>query len=51
MVQTNGQIDIDVTLLDVIGLLFFFVSGVVAFAFGVDFITGAVYLPGDSMAS
>jgi hypothetical protein len=39
--QTNGQIDIGVAALDAIGLLFFFVPGVVAF--GVDFITGAIY--------
>jgi hypothetical protein len=47
--QTNGQIDIGVAVLDAIGLLFFFVPGVVAF--GVDFITGAIYLPGGGMAS
>ncbi|WP_212915724.1 MULTISPECIES: hypothetical protein [Marinomonas] len=47
--QTNGQIDVGVAALDAIGLLFFFVPGVVAF--GVDFITGAIYLPGGGMAS
>jgi len=47
--QTNGQIDIGVAALDAIGLLFFFVPGVVAF--GVDFITGAIYLPDGGMAS
>jgi hypothetical protein len=47
--QTNGQIDIGVAALDAIGLLFFFVPGVVAF--GVDFITGAIYWPGGGMAS
>ncbi|QRV23628.1 polyribonucleotide nucleotidyltransferase [Marinomonas foliarum] len=47
--QTNGQIDIGVAALDAIGLLFFFVPGVVAF--GVDFVTGAIYLPGGGMAS
>lgn len=47
--QTNGQIDVGVVALDAIGLLFFFVPGVVAF--GVDFITGAIYLPGGGMAS
>ncbi|WP_392384467.1 hypothetical protein [Marinomonas primoryensis] len=47
--QKNGQIDIGVAALDAIGLLFFFVPGVVAF--GVDFITGAIYLPGGGMAS
>jgi len=47
--QTNGQIDVGVAALDAIGLLFFFVPGVVAF--GVDFVTGAIYLPGGGMAS
>tara|TARA_R110001606_G_scaffold383473_1_gene545794 strand:- start:1516 stop:1980 length:465 start_codon:yes stop_codon:yes gene_type:complete len=47
--QTNGQIDVGVAALDAIGLLFFFVPGVVAF--GVDFITGAIYLPGGGLAS
>ena len=47
--QTNGQIDVGVAALDAIGLLLFFVPGVVAF--GVDFITGAIYLPGGGMAS
>jgi|GEM_PF-439713 hypothetical protein len=47
--QTSGQIDVGVAALDAIGLLFFFVPGVVAF--GVDFITGAIYLPGGGVAS
>lgn len=47
--QTNGQIDVGVAALDAIGLLFFFVPGVVAF--GVDFMTGAIYLPGGGVAS
>lgn len=47
--QTNGQIDVGVAVLDAIGLLFFFVPGVVAF--GVDFITGTIYLPGGGMAT
>ena len=47
--QTNGQLDIGVVALDAIGLLFFFVPGVVAF--GVDFVTGAIYLPGGGVAS
>ena len=41
--QPAGQIDVGVAVLDGIGLLFFFVPGVVAFA--VDFATGAIYLP------
>jgi hypothetical protein len=41
--QTAGRIDAAVVILDAVGLLFFFVPGVVAFA--VDFGTGAIYLP------
>ncbi|ETX10261.1 Polyribonucleotide nucleotidyltransferase (polynucleotide phosphorylase) [Marinomonas ushuaiensis DSM 15871] len=47
--QTNGQIDVGVVALNAIGLLFFVVPGVVAF--GVDFITGAIYLPGGGIAT
>lgn len=46
--QTGGRIDIGVALLDAIGLLFFIIPGVIAFA--VDFSTGAIYLPGTSHA-
>lgn len=41
--QTSGQIDPGVAILDGIGLLFFVVPGLVAFA--IDFSTGAIYLP------
>lgn len=41
--QRAGRIDPGVAILDGIGLLFFLVPGVVAFA--VDFATGAIYLP------
>jgi hypothetical protein len=41
--QNQGQIDPGVAVLDALGLLFFIVPGVVAFA--VDFTTGAIYLP------
>jgi hypothetical protein len=41
--QPAGPIDAGVVLLDAVGLLVFFVPGVVAFA--VDFATGAIYLP------
>ena len=44
--QPAGRIDAGVAVLDGIGLLFFFVPGVIAFA--VDFATGAIYLPQDS---
>ncbi|GGF75240.1 hypothetical protein [Alteromonas lipolytica] len=42
--QTDGRLDTSVVLLDALGLLFFFVPGVVAFA--VDFSNGTIYLPG-----
>jgi hypothetical protein len=41
--QPAGNIDAGVVVLNAVGLLFFFVPGVVAFA--VDFATGAIYLP------
>jgi hypothetical protein len=43
--QPVGRLDWGVVLLDGIGLLLFFVPGVVAFV--VDFATGAIYLPPD----
>ncbi len=42
--QRGGRIDPAVAILNGIGLLFFIIPGAVAFA--VDFITGAIYLPG-----
>lgn len=44
--QKSGQLDIGVVALDAIGLLFFFIPGIIAFA--VDFSTGTIYLPGGS---
>jgi hypothetical protein len=41
--QPVGKLDIWVVLLDSIGLVYFVVPGLVAFA--VDFTTGAIYLP------
>jgi len=41
--QKAGHLDPGVVVLDAVGLLFFLVPGVVAFA--VDFTTGAIYLP------
>lgn len=41
--QGKGQIDIGVAILDAIGLLFFIIPGVIAFA--VDFNNGTIYLP------
>lgn len=46
--QKGGKLDLGVVALDALGLLFWFVPGVVAF--GVDFITGAIYLPGGTVA-
>ena len=41
--QPAGKFDTDVVILDAVGLLFFLVPGVIAFA--VDFSTGSIYLP------
>ena len=41
--QTSGRLDAGVVLLDAVGLMFFFVPGVIAFA--VDFSNGTIYLP------
>ena len=41
--QSPGKIDPNIVLLDGIGLIFFIVPGLVAYA--VDFTTGAIYLP------
>jgi hypothetical protein len=41
--QPSGKFDADIVILDAVGLFFFFVPGVVAFA--VDLATGAIYLP------
>ena len=43
--QPAGRLDWKVVLLDGIGLFFFFIPGVIAFA--VDFINGTIYLPQD----
>lgn len=47
--QKSGRLDSGVVILDAIGLLFFFIPGVIAFA--VDFNNGTIYLPGSSRAS
>ena len=44
--QKSGHLDISIVALDAIGLLFFLVPGVIAFA--VDFNNGTIYLPGGS---
>jgi hypothetical protein len=41
--QPPGPLDVGVVALDAVGLLLFFVPGIVAFA--VDFATGTIYLP------
>ncbi len=46
--QTDGRVDIGVVALDAIGLLFWFIPGVIAFA--VDFSNGTIYLPGGERA-
>ena len=42
--QRGGRIDPGIALLDAVGLFFFIIPGLIAF--GVDFTTGAIYLPG-----
>ena len=44
--QVSGRLDPGVVIADAIGLLFFIVPGVIAFA--VDFSNGTIYLPGTS---
>lgn len=41
--QRNGNIDAGIAVLDAVGLLFFIIPGVIAFA--VDFTNGTIYLP------
>lgn len=41
----SGRVDPNILILDGIGLLFFVIPGLVAF--GIDFATGAIYLPED----
>lgn len=47
--QKSGSIDPGVAILDAAGLVVFIVPGLIAF--GVDFITGCIYLPGGTRAS
>lgn len=46
--QTGGQLDPSIVVLDALGLLFFLIPGVIAFA--VDFSNGTIYLPGGGSA-
>src|SRR6185503_14332825 len=45
----GGNLDWSIVALDAVGLLLFFIPGVIAFA--VDFSTGAIYLPPDQYGS
>lgn len=47
--QRAGRIDVGVALLDGIGLFFFLIPGVIAYA--VDFSNGTIYLPGTASSS
>ncbi len=47
--QRAGRIDVGVALLDGIGLFFFLIPGVIAYA--VDFSNGTIYLPGTARSS
>ena len=47
--QKSGKIDTQVAILDGLGLFFFFIPGVIAFA--VDFSNGTIYLPNSSKSS
>jgi hypothetical protein len=47
--QKSGRIDPGVAIFDGIGLLFFIIPGLIAYA--VDFTTGAIYLPGGHRSS
>ena len=47
--QIDGKVDIAVVGMDAIGILFFVIPGLIAF--GIDFATGAIYLPGGHQAS
>ncbi len=47
--QKAGNIDVGIVLLDGIGLFFFLIPGIIAYA--VDFSNGTIYLPGTSRGS
>jgi copper chaperone CopZ len=46
--QKGGRIDVGVAVLDGVGLLFFLVPGIIAYA--IDFSEGTIYLPGGSLS-
>ena len=47
--QTHGRIDPSVAILDGVGLIVFLIPGLIAF--GVDFATGAIYMPSATAAN
>lgn len=47
-IQGSGRMDPAIVVLDAVGLLFYIIPGVIAFA--VDFATGAIYLPSGNHA-
>ena len=47
--QNSGRVDVGIAVLDGVGLLFFLIPGIIAYA--VDFSTGAIYLPGGGSSS
>ncbi|MBI2354938.1 MAG: polyribonucleotide nucleotidyltransferase [Deltaproteobacteria bacterium] len=47
--QKSGRIDVGIAILDGVGLLLFIIPGLIAY--GVDFTTGAIYLPGGRRSS
>ncbi|MDU9391260.1 polyribonucleotide nucleotidyltransferase [Pseudomonas japonica] len=46
--QIEGKIDPVIVALDAVGILFYVIPGLIAF--GIDFATGAIYLPGGTTA-
>ena len=46
--QIEGKVDPVIVALDAVGILFYVIPGLIAF--GIDFATGAIYLPGGSSA-
>ena len=47
--QRGGNVDVGVAVLDGIGLLFFLIPGIIAYA--IDFSNGTIYLPGAARSS
>jgi hypothetical protein len=47
--QRGGRIDVGIAILDGVGLVFFLVPGIIAYA--VDFSSGTIYVPGTNHAS